>query len=184
MLSLAAATSCRIFRRSKATPPPPPLVVVTPPPAKPAEPTVPPPQEQIPARQEGPPPQIQPLPPSIEVPPPKSPRATRRRPQAPAPAEPEEAAPAPAPIPQLQQILTPEQRQALNQSVDQSMARARQSLNALAGRRLNDEQNAVVERIHTFIRQAEESRGNDLVRAKNLAERAEVLAADLLSSLR
>ena len=55
---------------------------------------------------------------------------------------------------------------------------------AIGGRRLNSEQEDLAAQIRTFIRQAEEARTTDLLRANNLAERAEVFAAELAKRLR
>lgn len=101
-------------------------------------------------------------------------------PQAPAPQQPaaNEAA-----VPQLEEILSPEQRQAFNEAIDRNLARAQRSVEVLQGRRLNREQRTNLARVRTFIQQATESRKVDLPRAKNLAERAGVLADDLLRTV-
>lgn len=102
----------------------------------------------------------------------------------PAPAPPPVPAPEPPPpVPDLEQILTAQQQQEYNQAIDRSIDRARRNLAALGGRRLNPEQTLAVERIKTFIQQALEARKTDLLRAKSLAERADVLAEDLLRSI-
>jgi hypothetical protein len=49
---------------------------------------------------------------------------------------------------------------------------------------LTREQTAAVNQIQTFISQAEEARKDDLIRANNLAERADVLAQDLMNRVR
>jgi hypothetical protein len=71
----------------------------------------------------------------------------------------------------------------LERSVNARLDRARRSLAFLQGRSLTTEQASLSAQIRTFVRQAEEARKNDLVRASNLAERADVLASDLLRSL-
>ena len=68
--------------------------------------------------------------------------------------------------------------------VSERTARARRALSSLQGRSLNQSQATAVNQIRTFIRQAEAARKVDLVRASNLAERADVLARDLVSSMR
>jgi len=85
-----------------------------------------------------------------------------------------------AAVPQLEEILSPEQRQAFNEAIDRDLARAQRALESLQGRRLNREQRTNFERVQTFMQQATDSRKVDLPRAKNLADRASVLADDLL----
>jgi outer membrane biosynthesis protein TonB len=119
--------------------------------------------------------------------PPKKPVSRKPAPKSapappPAPAQEPVTEPAP-PVPDLEQILTPQQQQEYNQAIDRSIDRAQRNLAALGGRRLNPEQTLAVERIKTFIQQALEARKTDLLRAKSLAERADVLAEDLLRSV-
>ncbi len=101
---------------------------------------------------------------------------------APGTAPPGTAAPQTAAVPQLEQLLTPEQQQAYNQSIDANISRAQRALAQLNGHKLSSEQNTYLARIHAFISQAAEARKTDLFRAKNLSERASVLAEDLLRS--
>jgi outer membrane biosynthesis protein TonB len=95
---------------------------------------------------------------------------------APAPAQ------APAPLPQLKPILSKEHEKQLNDSITKRLDRARQILKAVGGRQINQQQAAAVQQIQTFIQQAEEERKSDLIRANNLAERADVLSRDLVQS--
>jgi hypothetical protein len=88
-----------------------------------------------------------------------------------------------ASVPPLEQILTPEQRQTYLEAIDRNLGRARKTLEALQNRRLNDEQRTYLERIRAFIQQADDARKTDLFRARNLSERASVLAEDLLRSV-
>jgi hypothetical protein len=103
-------------------------------------------------------------------------------------AKPSAAAPAPDPseeaasLPQLEQLLTAEQQAEYNSVIDRSIEKAQRSIARLNGRHLNPGQNTSMERIKAFIVQALDARKTDLVRAKNLAERADVLAEDLLRS--
>jgi hypothetical protein len=83
----------------------------------------------------------------------------------------------------LEQILTPQQQKAYNDEIDRNVSRAQRTLAALGGRRLNGEQQTYLERIRAFLKQADEARKTDLFRAKNLAERASLLADDLLRSV-
>ncbi len=85
----------------------------------------------------------------------------------------------PAPPPKLGDVLTPDERKQYSASIDQSLSHAQTSLNSIAGRQLNKDQQAEVEQIRNFMQQAQGSRGSDPGGAKSLAERAEVLARDL-----
>ncbi len=181
-----ANTSCLFRKRTKTEPP-----VITAPPSTrtpPVEtPNVPPPPnidtpksaETLPA-------------PTIETPIPSKPprvkppptRRTRRTTPRPAPAsqpagEPTEVDSTP-PVPALTQLLTPAEKQAYNQAIDAALKSARTKLNSLQSRRLNSTQRASLERASTIAKQAEESRSTDLTTAKALAERADVLAEDLI----
>jgi hypothetical protein len=120
--------------------------------------------------------------PPEELPPPPR-RRVRPRPRENA----ETPAPAPeppaAPLPRLEQILTPEQRQAYIADIDRNIANAQRTVALLQRRRLTRDQMTYLARIRAFIQQADEARKADLFRAKNLAERASVLADDLLKSV-
>jgi hypothetical protein len=183
LATAAISPGCRVFRRAEK--PRPPVRVMQPPPEVKAE------AQELPA-----PPEL-PMEVDIEehgpVPGEQLPGPPRRRRvRAPQPSQPaEEAAaavpvpepPAPPPtVPQLTQILTPEQQAAYNASLDRNLDRARRTVTALAGRRLSRNQVTYLERIKSFIQQAGDARRTDLVRAANLAERASVLADDLLKS--
>ena len=69
-------------------------------------------------------------------------------------------------------------------AIDQSLQRAETSLKSIGNRRLNNQQRASVDEARNFIRQAQATRSTDLPGARRLAERAEVLAGNLASSLR
>jgi hypothetical protein len=125
--------------------------------------------------------------PAPQVPPEELPPPPRRRVR-PRPRENAETpAPAPeppaAPLPRLEQILTPEQRQAYIADIDRNIANAQRTVALLQRRRLTRDQMTYLARIRAFIQQADEARKADLFRAKNLAERASVLADDLLKSV-
>jgi hypothetical protein len=81
-------------------------------------------------------------------------------------------------------MLSGAQRQELERTIGERLNRARGVLGSLEGKRLAKEQVDLVNQIRTFIGQAEEARKTDLLRANNLAERAEVLANDLASRAR
>jgi hypothetical protein len=120
-----------------------------------------------------------PLPPP-EVKPEKPPSAVTAGPPAETPPAPAQ----PAPIPSLGRILSSEERQQYEAAVAQSLSEAQRHLAGLPNRRLTPDQQAEVARIRTFIRQANEVRPTDLVTARSLAERAEVLARNLVGVIR
>ena len=189
VLALAAWTpSCVLFHRHKAVPAAPPAPAPAAPVALPTPHEVPlPAAPQLPAaqpdlNQAGPSSSGEALPP-----------APRRRPKPRPHPDPDEDAdvPAPAPeppaaavpLPQFEQILTPEQRQAYTGEIERNIANAQKAVAALEGRRLSRDQATYLARIRAFIDQANEARKADLFRARNLAERASVLADDLLKSV-
>lgn len=88
------------------------------------------------------------------------------------------------PAPRLGAILTAEQQRQFNASIDQSLSRTQATLNAVVQRALTKEQQGIVDQVQTFIQQAQATRKSDLVAAKSLADRAEVLARDLAGTLR
>jgi hypothetical protein len=182
VLALAPAlTSCRLFRKSKPVPPPaaapiqikPAPVKKTPPPVLETPPEIPHSAEETP-RIELPGAEQEPLPPPLPV----KKRPSPAGPRAQAPVETPPPAPA-APSPQLRPIFTNAERQELERVVGERLGRAQTILAALSGKRLNRGQRELAGQIRTFIGQAEEARPTDLLRANNLAERAEVLAQDL-----
>jgi len=191
LLLALAGEGCRWFRRTPKTPaatpsppvsapaPPPPAAAPAPPPEIAPPPQLPPGQPQIGAR------------PPVEPPKPAPPPRVRRRVRpaarpAPEPApEPQSEAPKPPPpLPQLQQILTSEQEREANQAIDQSSARVQRALAAFQGRTLTSEQATAIARIRALLQQARQMRKTDLLAAQALAERAAVLADDLLKTLR
>jgi hypothetical protein len=86
----------------------------------------------------------------------------------------------PSPPPQLGEILSDAQRRQYEADYAQSLSRARSALQQASGKSLTPTQRETVERIQTFIQQAEESKGKDLATALQLARRADVLGQDLL----
>jgi hypothetical protein len=122
-----------------------------------------------------------------KVPPPapaaKKPARPAPAPAATLPAPPPAGPPAPAaPAPKLGDVLTADEQQKYTAAIDQSLSKAQTSLNAIGARQLNKDQQADVEQIRNFIKQAETARSSDPAGAKSLAERAEVLARDLAAS--
>jgi hypothetical protein len=88
----------------------------------------------------------------------------------------------PDPPPSLAPIFTNEERREYNKSIDDSLEHVRRDLAALAKKNLNPDQQKEINLISTFQKQAEQAReAQDLTTAVNIAKRAEVLAADLLS---
>ena len=167
--------------------PAPPAKVVTLPEHKPeSPPLIPPAPELQPAKTEAntTPEVLTPQP--ITVKPPRR-RAASRPQQGPAvpPAPAPNAPPAPVapPVPQLKPILNAEQERQLNASIEKRLERARQVVKSTAGRQLTQQQTATIQQIQTFIQQSEAERKTDLVRANNLAERADVLSQDLQRGL-
>jgi hypothetical protein len=168
----------------------------------------------LPAAKKEPPPKTEALPPPptitpdtpaadtesvIPTPPPapppapaKTPRRATQRPAAPAqqpaapaaPSGPTAAPQPPATAPQLAIVLTPEQQRQYNSDIDQSIQRAEGNLRSIGNRQLTSEQQASSDEARNFIRQAQAARASDLPAAKRLAERADVLAANLANSLR
>jgi hypothetical protein len=162
-----ALTSCRKKPPKLFVPPPPAQVQ----PVTQSSPELAPPPELPPAES--------PLPavvgePQSQLPPPPS----QRRPSPAGPRVPSQTQPPAAP-PQLRPMLTETQRKELARLTDERISRARRVLRSLEGRRLARDQASIAGQIRTFIGQAEEARYTDLLRASNLAERAEVLANDL-----
>jgi hypothetical protein len=90
----------------------------------------------------------------------------------------------PVESPRLGDVLTTEQQHQYNVAIDQSLAHAQSSLSAVTNRQLTKEQEATVAQVQNFMQQALEKRKDELSAAKSLAERAEVLAHDLVASLR
>jgi len=168
----------------------------------------PPPAPELPRQQPVPPPpslppqqQTQPAttvqeqqpqqPPPPPEPQPRRPRRSSTQPAtsaAPSPAPPPEQPPpesAPVPAtPRLGQVLTPEQQREYNTAINASAGRARENLKILQSRSLTEEQRATILQIESFLSQVEETRKYDLVAARSLAERADLLASDLMKAVK
>lgn len=112
-----------------------------------------------------------------DIAPPTPPRRPAPRPDPPKPA------PAPVESPRLGTLLTPEQQRDQNARIDRSLEDAARSLSAAEKRTLSPQQQAAVAQIRGFMSQAEQLRKTDLTGARSLAERAQLLARDLLISL-
>jgi hypothetical protein len=119
---------------------------------------------------------------SIEVIPPADHTAPHR--SAPPPARPAPSTPAVEPSaapPRLTPVLPADTRRTYTRELDESLARVSRALEFLATRNLTADQAADRDKIRTFQKQAEQYREQDLVLAKNLAERADKLAQDLVA---
>jgi hypothetical protein len=125
---------------------------------------------------------------SVEtLPPPPHRRPTKPRAHEDADATPPAPEPEPpaaaVPLPQFEQVLTPEQTKTYSEEIERNIADAQRAVATVETRRLNGEQTTYLARVRAFIDQANEARKADLFRARNLAERARVLAEDLLKSV-
>jgi len=188
-LSLSSS-GCWFRKKAATTPPPPPAPQAKPVPPLEAPKPKPPAPKPLPAPpQPGveEPPQIA-LPAPQKAPPPRpAPRkkASPTPPPAPPPTPPAEQTPVQpaAPPPQLGEILSDAERRQHEADYAQYLSRARSVLQQASGKSLTPTQKETVERITTFIQQAEESRGRDLATALQLARRADVLGQDLLKDL-
>ena len=189
-LAMAVGTpSCAVwpFHKKKATPVPPPAPVATAPVVRPKPPEVTVPSapdisaKEPDLHQVGPSVPAEPLPPA----PRRAPKKARTHEDADAtPPAPEPEPPAAAvPLPQFEQVLTPEQTKAYNEEIDRNIADAQRAVGTVGSRRLNGEQTTYLARVRAFIDQANEARRADLFRARNLSERARVLAEDLVKSV-
>lgn len=79
----------------------------------------------------------------------------------------------------LADFLTNDQRARLLSDAVDTMARARKALGLIEGKPLSNEQQGSVDRVKTFLQQAEQARERDPQTALQLAQRADVLARDL-----
>jgi hypothetical protein len=156
--------------------PPPPPAAAKPAPKPAATLPVPPSVPIGPAPQPLPPPVL----PDQPAPAKKTPRPRRK---IVAPVLPK-ADPPPAPAPQLSELLSDERRRQYDAEFSKNVAQARGVLNQLTGRNLNVANRKTADRVRTFLDQAEAEKVRDLVTALQLAKRADLLAQDLLDSLR
>jgi hypothetical protein len=85
----------------------------------------------------------------------------------------------PSPVPQLTELLPEEKRWEYGQEVDRRLQNINQIIEELEKRPLKEEQMRLLDRVRVFVRQTTESRAGDLVTARNLSERAELLAEEL-----
>jgi hypothetical protein len=186
LLLTPALVSCRVSRKPRPIPPPfrPPLQTDSTQAQKPAEPPEPAPAPEVPPSEEAEPIVLIPETSQGRLPPPPQPRIPVSPPVQQPPVQPAPPPPEAAPAIQLRPILTPTQTQELERTIAERLSRARSILRSLENRRLSRSQVASAGQIRTFIAQAEEARKTDLLRANNMAERAEVLALDLAQQMR
>jgi len=109
----------------------------------------------------------------------------------PPPSRPAVVAVAPAPVqpsaivapPRISPVLTAADQERLTRLATDQIRVAERNLQTATGRRLNSVQDDLYQKVQGFLSQAHEAiRGNDWVRAQNLAEKAQVLSAELVKS--
>jgi outer membrane biosynthesis protein TonB len=151
--------------------------VVTAPPAEP-QPASQPAAEAVPAPEiPQPVPELVPPPAAEPAPPPRPRPATAAAEPAPQPATPAVAAP------QISPALTAADQARLMRLATDQIRVAERNLQTATGRRLNSVQDDLYQKVQGFLSQAHEAiRANDWVRAQNLAEKAQVLSAELVKS--
>ena len=88
--------------------------------------------------------------------------------------------PVPTPGPSLQPILGSREIQERNQRIQTYLDKARLIVLRAERSQLNEQQKQLIAQVRTFLQQAEDARKVDLMRAENLAERAEVLSRGLV----
>jgi hypothetical protein len=99
------------------------------------------------------------------------------------PAEAEAVDPRPAP-PQLSPTMSPQEQASAERQTNQSIGTAEHNLQAALGRQLTATQADLVEKIRGFLGQAREAiRDHDWLRARTLAQKAQVLSTELVNSL-
>ncbi len=144
-------------------------------------------------------------PPAVTPAPPAEPAPTSSTPTENRPETPPETAPAPAPTPppakpapvkprppdppkpappQISPRLSPEEQAVAERRTSEDINAAERNLQVAYGKQLNASQHDLVEKIRGFLGQAREAmRAADWVRARNLAQKAQVLSVELVSSL-
>jgi len=154
----------------------------------PPQPTPPPPLPPQSGPSVTPPPQTAA---KIPPPPPKQNKRHKKNHEAPvpapepAPAQQAAAAPPPqaaAPV-QLSQVLSDDQRRDYEAHIHDSLDSANRNLSSIGNRQLTPQQETLRSQVLSFISQAQEARKTDLVTARSLAERADLLSKDLRDSL-
>ena len=145
--------------------------------AAPPVPAPAPPAEPAPAAPAPPEPKPEPQPEPAPAPPPVTPPPAK-----PAPIKPRPDPPKPAP-PQISPGLSPEEQAAAERRTGEDINVAERNLQAAYGKQLSAAQHDLVEKIRGFLGQAREAiRSSAWVRARNLAQKARVLSAELIQS--
>jgi hypothetical protein len=90
----------------------------------------------------------------------------------------------PPELPQLGEVLSEQQMRDYVQATEASLEQAKRIAATVQRRPLDSRQADVLGQVQGFIRQAEAAQKKDVPLARNLAQRAEVLAKDLLNSLK
>jgi hypothetical protein len=187
---LAISLSGCIFARKpkvvKASPPPPRPAAAPAPPPLPQPLSIPQTNVQLPPAQPLSPEALATTLPREETPSAPVPVRTppRRPPSAP---RPEVAAPAPAPVtppteerPPIQEVLSAEEKKRLADDADARSRDAVRLVGQLSTQRLNRTQQSIVDRVMSFVKQADEAKKRgDMRQASELAGRALLLAKEL-----
>lgn len=120
-------------------------------------------------------------PPALVVPPKPAPAKPRETPAPPAAIEP--ATPKPAP-PHISPRLSPAEQVEYERAAREAIAAAERNLQHTHGKNLTTAQRDLVEKIRGFLAQSHEAiRAGDWVRTRNLAQKAQVLSVELITSL-
>jgi len=95
-----------------------------------------------------------------------------------------EQAPARPPAPQISPQLSPDDQAAYQRRTSDDIAAAEKNLQSADGKQLSAAQQDLVEKIRSFVSQSRDaSKGGDLTRAQNLAQKARLLSVELVNSL-
>lgn len=87
------------------------------------------------------------------------------------------------PVPQLGRLLTADQRREYNRVISENVLAAQASLDLLQKRPIGEAQRSAMERVRSFLMQVDEARGSDLELARNLSDRARLLAEDMVRNM-
>lgn len=114
---------------------------------------------------------------------PAAPRPAPTKPVAPAKQPPVVVETPAAPAPKPATIFSAQERRRLTQELDDRLNRVRKALARVDGKVLSGDLITLANNARSFLAQAEQARAQDLVTAVNLAKRADLFAADLVSRL-
>ena len=87
-------------------------------------------------------------------------------------------------VPQLTQVLTDDQQRDFKAHIHDSLDSANRNLGSIGNRQLSTQQETMRNQVLSFIKEAQEAIKTDLVTARSLAERADLLSRDLVKNLR